>query len=169
MSGRDTFFPLCLVAVCFAALLAAACGPGETQHVGASFEAEEVAAGYIEAYNDRDLDRLSEIIAPSLTYGGEDSDREELLAAIQGFWEAFPDLMLEPTHVVADDEWAAIRIEFRGTHEGEFAGIGPTGETVEGSEIMLFRVRDRQIAEYWYEWDELGFYEQLGALEGSVD
>lgn len=167
--GRDTLFRLRPVAACLAAFLAASCGRADTSPNQTPAQAQKVATAYIDAYNDRNVDRLSEIIASSVAYGGEDSDRDRFLTAIEGFWEAFPDITLEPTHIIADEEWAAIRIEFSGTHEGEFAGFEPTGEPVEGSEIMLFRIRDGQITEYWYEWDERGFYEQLGAEERGED
>lgn len=167
MSSHEALFRLRSFTVSLTTVFAAAaCAPADTVQTDTRTRAGEVATAYIEAYNDRDLDWLRELIAPDITYGGEDSDRQELIAAIQGFWEAFPDVALEPTHLVAEEEWAAIRIEFRGTHEGEFAEIEPTGEPIEGSEIMLFRIREGQITEYWYEWDELGFYEQLGAAEG---
>lgn len=168
MSSPDADFPFRFVAVCLTLLLAAGCQPSDDPPIETGSQAEEVANDYIDAYNDRDRDRLTELIAPAVVYGGEETDRDALLAAIEAFWEAFPDITLEPTHVVADEEWAAIRIEFSGTHEGEFAGLEPTGESAESSEIMLFRIRNDQISEYWYAWDELGFYQQLGVVEPSM-
>lgn len=170
MSCGHALFRPRLVSLLLVLLVAStgACEREEAPRAEESSQAETVVVDYLEAYNDQDVDRLTEIFAPSLQYGGEESQREDLLDAIRGFWEAFPDMTLDPTHLIADGEWVAVRIRFSGTHEGEFLGYDPTGGLVEATEMMMFRVSDGQIVEYWYEWDELGFYEQLGAVEGPA-
>jgi predicted ester cyclase len=51
-----------------------------------------------------------------------------------------------------------------GTHEGEFQGIAPSGETVTISGMGIARVDNGQIAESWWEFDALGLMTQLGAV-----
>lgn len=53
---------------------------------------------------------------------------------------------------------------FDATGTGEYYGHVVSDRTVECTEMMLFRVQDGSITEYWYEWDELGFWNQLDVL-----
>jgi predicted ester cyclase len=53
---------------------------------------------------------------------------------------------------------------WRGTHDGLFFGIEPTGRAVEMRGIVLWRIADGQLAERWavLDYDAL-----LGAIGGS--
>ena len=50
-----------------------------------------------------------------------------------------------------------------GTHQGEFFGVGATGEWVTMSGIMVDRLEDGMVEE-WPEYDLLGVMRQLGAV-----
>ena len=67
-------------------------------------------------------------------------------------YAAFPDVSITVDETIAEGELVAQRSVFRGTHEGEFMGIEPTGEEVE-------------IAERWLLADTLGLMEQLRVVE----
>jgi predicted ester cyclase len=54
--------------------------------------------------------------------------------------------------------------ELLATHEGEFQGIAPSGQTVTITGMGIVRVEDGQIAESWWEFDALGLMTQLGAI-----
>lgn len=149
-------------------LLTTACQETKTntdnpQNIAA--ENEALAKKYIDAYNNQDLNTLEEILANSFNLNGENIDRNEFLSIVQGYWEAFPDIELQPTHVVGADEYVTVRMDFSGTGEGEYLGYNVDGKKVESSEIMLFHVNNGQLDEYWDEWDALGFWEQLDVLE----
>lgn len=87
------------------------------------------------------------------------------MALVEGFWESFPDIELEPTHLTSNGNYTTVRIEFEATGEGEYLGHDIDGKDIKASEMMLFHVSDGRLDEYWYNWDELGFWEQLGVLE----
>lgn len=165
-SSPKLFFPALFL--CLAVFALAACREAESearQARTAATENEELARQYIEAYNAQDRAALGGLLADSITMNGEDYSREDFLTAVQGYWNAFPDIEADPTHVVGADNHVTVRMMGRGTGEGEYLGYDIDGREIEGSEIVLFRVTDGQFEEYWAEWDELGFWEQLGVLE----
>jgi predicted ester cyclase len=65
---------------------------------------------------------------------------------------------------VAGGDKVAARVTFRGTHEGEFQGIPPTGKQVTFTSIEFNRMAGNQVAEHWVELDLLGLLQQLGAI-----
>ena len=83
------------------------------------------------------------------------------------FWKtitaAFPDAHIEPRHEVVDDEHVVVAYTLTGTHEGEFAGIAPTGKSISINGIQIGRFEDGKIVERWGSSDELGIMKQLGA------
>lgn len=160
------FLPALLLCLAFAL---AACQEAESdpdeQQEAAPAEAEEVVRQYIDAYNAQDLAALEETLADPITYNGEDYALDEFLGLVQGYWKAFTDLDLDPTHIVGTDEHVTVRMMFSGTGEGEYLGHDVEGKDIRVSETVLFHVSGGQIDEYWGNWDELGFWEQLGILE----
>ncbi len=55
-------------------------------------------------------------------------------------------------------------VRARGTHEGEFMGVAPTGKRVEFQGIATVRIREGKIAENRGMPDMLGLLQQLGAV-----
>jgi steroid delta-isomerase-like uncharacterized protein len=66
--------------------------------------------------------------------------------------------------VISQGDKVVLRDTIRGTHQGPFAGVPPTGRTVTVSRIAVFRVVDGQIKEHWGLLDMLGVLQQLGAI-----
>jgi hypothetical protein len=56
----------------------------------------------------------------------------------------------------------AVRWTWRGTQQGPFLGIPPTGEAVVGSGIGLFRIANGRIVEDFVQEDTFGLLQQLG-------
>ena len=75
---------------------------------------------------------------------------------------AFPDLNIEPEHMVATDDDVAVAYTLTGTHRGEFLGVQPTERAIEVRGVQIARFRDGQIVERWGSSDELGILQQLG-------
>jgi steroid delta-isomerase-like uncharacterized protein len=78
------------------------------------------------------------------------------------FVEAFPDLRLTIQDIAAEGDTVAARVDFRGTHRGEFQGLPPTGKQVAFSSIEFNRVLDGKVEEHWVEINLLGVVQQLG-------
>ncbi len=61
------------------------------------------------------------------------------------------------------------RWRMRGTHQGEFRGIAPTGEEVEINGIGIFRFSpEGKVVETWDSYDQLGIMRQAFQQELSV-
>ncbi|HZU00961.1 MAG TPA: ester cyclase [Ktedonobacteraceae bacterium] len=80
------------------------------------------------------------------------------------YTSAFPDLHLTTEDMVAEENKIAIRNTWRGTHQGTFQGLSPTGKHVTFTGIDFFRFVDGKIAEQWADLDTLGLMQQLGAI-----
>jgi steroid delta-isomerase-like uncharacterized protein len=79
------------------------------------------------------------------------------------FREAFPDLSSHVDFILADGDFVAGRWTATGTHLGSWAGVAPTGRSMEFSGINVFRFSDGKVVELWNHRDDLGLMQQLGA------
>jgi predicted ester cyclase len=80
------------------------------------------------------------------------------------FFAAFPDMQITIEDQIAEGDKAAVRVTIRGTHQGDFMGIAPTGKHVTITAIGIYRVEEGKIAETWQNLDTLGLMQQLGAI-----
>ncbi len=118
------------------------------------------------AINSGNLDELEELVSSNV----KDHDPAEgQTAGAQGYINfftmmriAFPDLKIEPVHIVADDNNVAFAYDISGTHEVEFMDIRPTGKKIKVRGIQISRFEDGLMVERWGSSDELGILKQLG-------
>jgi steroid delta-isomerase-like uncharacterized protein len=92
-------------------------------------------------------------------------DREGLKQAAEIFRVATPGTH-EVAMQVAEDDLVVSRIIGRGTHAGELMGIPATNKQVETDGIVIHRVRDGKIVEYWSVVDVATILQQVGVLPG---
>jgi predicted ester cyclase len=80
-------------------------------------------------------------------------------------WTAFPDSHHTIEDMIAQGDKVVTRFTWRGTHQGEYQGILPTGKQVEMKGIWIHRLAGDQIVEgrQWGVMDMLGLLQQLGA------
>lgn len=124
-----------------------------------------VVEQYLEAYDERDMETIRSVLADEIVSEGTTFTRDELAGAIDAYWSAFPDCTHEAHQYAVDGDTVAVRTTFAGTFEEEYYGQSPTGESFSVTELIMFRVNDGEIDTYWFAWDELGFWEQVGVLE----
>ena len=122
-----------------------------------------------EAWNQGRLDLLDEIVAPNYVnhdpaVPGLPAGPQGLKPILAGFRAAFPDLHFTIEDLIAADDEVVTRWTMRGTHQGEFAGLAPTGKRVTTGGIQIERLVNGQIVEHWRKSDDLGLMQQLGAL-----
>lgn len=115
------------------------------------------------------VDVLDEILAPDFVDHDPAPDQGPGIDGLKDFFRtfrtAFPDL--EPTvdEMVATDDHVAIRYTLRGTHDGDFMGIAPTGKRIEAAAMQIARFEDGAVKERWGITDQLGILQQIGALD----
>ena len=85
---------------------------------------------------------------------------KQVFAAVR---TAFPDFHETLEDVLADEDRVMVRWTARGTQQGPFAGIAPTGKAVLWRGVFILRVKDGRFVEMWQVHDTLGLLQQLGA------
>lgn len=127
---------------------------------------------YDDVWNDRDHAVLKKIFAEDVETVSSAADPEGMpeglagLEALIGMYHgAFSDARIEVEEIFASGPWVTVLWTGRGTHDGEFVGIPPTGNEVEVTGIDVHRVEDGRIVESRSEFDALGFMVQLGQME----
>jgi steroid delta-isomerase-like uncharacterized protein len=128
---------------------------------------EFIRYGCIQTINQGDTSRVAELFADDLAFhrSGEVRGLAELEADTEMWREGFPDVEATIEEVVSEEDRAMFRYTIRGTHEGEFEGIPPTGERIEAQGVGFARLEDDEITEYDLVFDGLGMLQQLGVVD----
>jgi steroid delta-isomerase-like uncharacterized protein len=122
--------------------------------------------GSIEALNAGDTEKLLAVVAPDIVIHYAElpeplHGREVWRSGYELMRTAFPDLEAHVDDVVAADDKVAIRVRFRGTHQGEFQGIPATGRTIDYVSHEFYRVENGLFAEEWICSDLATLFRQL--------
>ena len=101
-------------------------------------------------------------------YDGHDSTvirgPEGAMEFVPRLRSAFPDYQFTVLDQIAEGDKVATRWRIRGTHEGEFQGIQPSGVQMEMTGITIFRIASGKLIEGWTNEDVFGVLQQLGAV-----
>jgi steroid delta-isomerase-like uncharacterized protein len=130
-----------------------------------SSQSKQVALQFYESVNDGDLKALRNILSINFVdhvAGQEDSvDPEAFFEFLGMVTDTFPDIQVTVEDVFADGGKVAARVSIRGTHEGTFGSIEPTGKRAEWTGIDILKVSEGKIAERWSQRDFMGLINQL--------
>lgn len=129
-----------------------------------------VVRQYLGAFNDRDWDRLGELVTDDVVHHGIHEELEgvdEIVGFLSDHFEAFPDYAGQNEAIIAEDDLVAVRYEVSGTHTGEYQEIEPTGIKATWTGISIYRVADDKVAEIWIEENRLGLLEQLEMVDAT--
>ena len=110
---------------------------------------------------------LHELLAPGYVNHDLPSPRPgpEGFAEVVGvFRRGFPDLVIYVEEVIASGTMVSTRGYFSGTHQGEFMGVQPSGESILVKYIDQWRIQDGQASESWVSIDLLSLMQQVGAI-----
>jgi len=123
---------------------------------------------YDEVFNKKNRAAIDEFIdpnqvdhaAPPGTPGGLAGAKQ----TIGMYLTAFPDLHFTVEDMIAEGDKLVARLTVRGTQQGAFMGIPPTGKHVTVSAIDISRMAGGKSVEHWIEMDTLGMMQQLGVI-----
>ena len=82
-------------------------------------------------------------------------------------WSAFPDLTVVDDFTVAAGDIVAARWQARGTSQGDFLGVAPTGRSLDYTGLSMYRIEVGRIAEIWETRNTLGILHQLDPRIGG--
>lgn len=130
---------------------------------------ELVRMGCLETLNAGNIEAAPRYYTDDATYYTSDSgplDLADLIDDAKRFRDAFSDLEATIEEVVVDEERNGVtfRYSVRGTHDGEYEGIPPTGERFERQGIGFAELEGGLIDEYRLVFDRLGMLKDLGLV-----
>jgi len=131
-------------------------------------EPTETVRDYLRAFNDRDEQRLRDLLAEDAVEHGVHDELhgyEEIVGFLDSYFETFPDYEGTTEGMLADGDRVAVRYTARGTQRDQYRDVEPTAQTVEWTGMAIYRVSDGEIAEIWLEEDRLSLLEQLEAVD----
>jgi len=77
----------------------------------------------------------------------------------------FPDYHHKIEHIMTDGDMVAVRLIASGTHRAPFMDVAPTGKIITYGVLMMMKIRDGKIVEYWANADMASMLQQLGLLQ----
>ena len=77
---------------------------------------------------------------------------------------AFPDWQATIIDMVAEGDKVVVRLNNKGTHQGEMQGIPATGKTVNQESIVIYLLTNGKIDEGRLAMDNLSMMQQLGVI-----
>ena len=86
------------------------------------------------------------------------------LAIIAMMRSGFPDIQWTLEEMIAEDDRVAARFTMRGTHQGTFFGVPPTGNTIQVRAMNIYRLSNEQLVEEYGQPDLPALLHQIGAV-----
>ena len=119
-----------------------------------------------EILNKGDFELAKQLYAKDFVNHGihRDASWEEDQAALKGWHQAFPDVVIAPEKLIAENDLVTVYWIARGTNTGTGNGLPATGKKAELSGITIWRIVDGKIKEEWSAFDRLSMMQQLGLL-----
>lgn len=128
---------------------------------------EMLAQRFDEMLNKPNLSIVDEIFAPKFI--GHFPlvpllNRSSFKRFMQGFYDAFPDLIMETDSIIMTSDHVVLRLTYYGTHNGDFLGIPASGSQITLPSISILRAENNLIVENWTEIDIIGAVRQISKI-----
>ncbi len=124
-----------------------------------------VVRRFHDAINAGRLDVIDEVIAESFVeheaFPGLSPGRDGTRQMFEMFRTAFSNFTMSIEAIIAEDDLVVVRATIRGTHQGEFLGMAPTGKTIAVPFADFVRVEDGKVVEHWGVTDSGAMMQQL--------
>ena len=112
------------------------------------------------------LEVVDEIYAPTFVDHAAMPDQlpgpEGVKQFIRMIKAVFPDWHYTIEDLIADGDKVVARVTMRGTHQGTWFGVPPTGKQVITTAIQIHRIAEGKIQETWANADILSMMYQIG-------
>ena len=128
---------------------------------------ENISIGrrYVEFINTGERDPA--LFAEGFVYNnpqGVVMDADGSMQVLQAFNAALPDHVTEVKDEIVADDKVVYRWETRGTHNGDFFGVPPTGKQLLSRGVTIMKIENGRVAEVWESIDILGLMQQMGVV-----
>ena len=126
-----------------------------------------------EAFGQGNLAVVDELVAPNHVDSGPGalpgmpSGPEGTKMLITAYRNAFPDLRFTIDEQIAEGNTVVTRWTAHGTHNGELAGLPPTGKAATVVGMSVDRIENGKTVESWGLFDQFGMMQQLGVIPAS--
>lgn len=115
-------------------------------------------------WNEGNLHRIPEFIAPSYTIPGGGSGPTGVTENVQRFREAFPDIVVQISHTVAEDDVVVTWLNLEGTNSGPFKNYPPSHNRVTWWEVAFWWIKNGMIVRGQFAADMLALRQGIGAI-----
>ena len=124
---------------------------------------------FVEFINTADSAMARDLVSPDAAFhvpGRPDplTGPEGYLAIIAMMRGGFPDIQWTLEEMVVEPTKVAARFTMRGSHQGPFLGIPPTGRTIAVQALNIYHLSDGHIVKEYGQPDMMGLMQQIGAL-----
>jgi steroid delta-isomerase-like uncharacterized protein len=118
-------------------------------------------------WNVGDYDLIDRLFAPNAIFHTPAEPQpvrgpEGYRAFVNRVRTGIPDIKFEIQDFFTEGKKAAIRCTTKGTHNGPYLGLPPTGNRISTTQNFIVWVENGQIVEAWQEIDSKSLVEQLG-------
>ena len=121
---------------------------------------------YKEVYGDWNMALVDEVVSPRFTSHDWPEDGAHGPLAFRDYYAAIrsavPDARYEVDDLIAEGDRVVVRWRLLGTHEGDFAGIAPSGKPIVLKGIAIYRLDAGMLMERWVVSDLHGLLEEIG-------
>ena len=172
MKNHIKLFKSCII-LCTSLLILGCNNPSEKQLELAQNTLEKNITMYETVWNkvinDRQIDLINENsfqsdVVALATSGGDVVGLENFKNYYSNYVIGFSDAEFTIIDIFGQGDKIVKHWNFKGTHDGEFFGVPPTGKKVDISGTTLVKMKDGKIAAEQDHMDFLSFYTQLGLM-----
>jgi steroid delta-isomerase-like uncharacterized protein len=120
-----------------------------------------------EFWNKGNLAAADELLGASAAIvlpGSGQVSLDDFKALAASLREAFPDWYATTEEIVAEGATVAVRWTGRGTHQGKFEGMAPTGKQVTVPGTVFYRLASGKITQFRGLFDGLALMQQLAVI-----
>lgn len=107
-------------------------------------------------------DFINHVEAPGHASGGTAVELAKIV--FRQLFAAFPDLHATIHTQVAEGDRVVTHKTLRGTHQGEWMGVAPSGRTITFAVTDILRLEDGRMMEHWVVEDRSALMQPLGLL-----